>query len=247
LPVRRQRRPPRGKADFALRIGPVSVELAPRKITRTTGYNGSAPGPLLRMKEGQPVAIDVFNDTGDPEIVHWHGLRIPGNVDGAMEEGSPMIAPYGHMRYAFTPEPAGTRWYHTHVSAGRNVKRGLYTGQFGFLIIDPKSGDPGNYDREVCLALREWEPWMSTGSDDEASMDAAYKYFSIGDRALGAGEPVRVKPGERVLLRILNASATLIRRIAFALNSISVPAPFAVHTSSFPPIPRARSCIPGTP
>jgi len=208
--------PPAGKADFTLRIGPVGVELAPRKVTKTIGYNGTSPGPLLRMKEGQPVTIDVFNDTGDPEIVHWHGFHIPSNVDGSMEEGTPMIAPHGSFRYAFTPAPFGTRWYHTHTGAGRNLKRGLYTGQFGFCVIDPKSGDPGNYDHEVFLALREWEPWMSTGGDDEGSMDAAYKYFSINDRALGSGEPVRVKQGDRALLRILNASATITRRIAFA-------------------------------
>ena len=214
--------PPESKADFTLRIGPVVVELGPHSVTKTIGYNGTAPGPLLRVKEGGPVTIDVFNDTGEPEIVHWHGLRIPSNVDGSMEEGSPVIAPHGRLRYAFTPSPSGTRWYHTHTAAGRNVKRGLYTGQFGFFIIDPKAGDAGNYDREVFLALREWEPWMTTGGDDEASMDAAYKLFSINDRALGSGEPVRVKAGDRVLLRILNASATVTRRIGFAGHKFHV-------------------------
>ncbi len=211
-----------GKADFTLHIGPVSVELGPRSVTKTMGYNGTAPGPLLRVKEGQPVTIDVFNDTGEPENVHWHGLRIPSNMDGSMEEGSPMIAPHGRQRYAFTPAPSGTRWYHTHTSAGRNLKRGLYTGQFGFFIVDPKTGDAGNYDREVFLALREWEPWMTTGNDEEGSMDAAYKLFSINDRALGSGEPVRVKTGDRVLLRILNASATVTRRIGFAGHKFHV-------------------------
>jgi FtsP/CotA-like multicopper oxidase with cupredoxin domain len=214
--------PAEGKADFTLRIGPVAVELAPHRITRTTGYNGLAPGPLLRMKEGRPVAIDVYNDTGDPEIVHWHGLHIPSNVDGSMEEGSPMIPPHGRQRYMFTPAPAGTRWYHTHVSAGRNLKRGLYSGQFGLLIVDPKSGDPGNYDQEIFLTLREWDPWMSMGEGDEGSLDADYKYFSVNDRALGSGDPVRVKPGQRVLLRILNASATITRRFAFAGHKFHV-------------------------
>ena len=213
--------PPRPKADFTLRIGPVNVELAPKKIARTVGYNGTSPGPLLRMPEGKSVTIDVINGTHDPEIVHWHGLHIPSAVDGSMEEGTPMVAPGATGSYTFMPAPSGTRWYHTHVSAGRNLKRGLYTGQFGFFYIEPKN-EAGNYDREVFLALREWDPYMTTGSDDEASMDAAWKLFSINDRALGAGEPVRVSNGQRVLLRILNASATMQRRIAFAGHKFQV-------------------------
>jgi FtsP/CotA-like multicopper oxidase with cupredoxin domain len=213
--------PPQAKADFTLGIGPVRVELAPKKIARTIGYNGTSPGPILRMPEGKPVTIDVVNGTHDPEIVHWHGLHIPCAVDGSMEEGTPMVAPGATGRYSFIPEPAGTRWYQTHVSAGRNLKRGLYTGQFGFIYIEPKN-EAGKYDKEVFLALREWDPYITTGSDDEASMDAAWKLFSINDKALGAGEPVRVANGQRVLLRILNASATMHRRIAFAGHKFQV-------------------------
>jgi FtsP/CotA-like multicopper oxidase with cupredoxin domain len=203
------------KPDFTLRIAPMSFEIAPRKMVKTIAYNGSIPGPLLRMKEGQPVTIEVFNDTGEPEIVHWHGLQIPSAVDGAMEEGTPMIAAHGSARYTFTPKPSGTRWYHTHVMAGRNLKRATYTGQFGFLYIEPRS-EPGNYDQEVFLALKEWNPYMSSGGEGDDSLDVAYELFSVNDRALGHGEPIQVERGQRVLLRILNASATVTRRIAVA-------------------------------
>ena len=212
------------RSDFTLRIGPVTFDLAPKKTIKTIGYNGQVPGPLLRMPEGKPVTIDIFNDTADPEIVHWHGLRIPSEMDGAMEEGSPMIAPRGHQRVTFTPAPHGTRWYHTHTMAGRNLNKASYTGQFGFLYIDPKSPDPGQYDQEIFLAMHEWDPYMTTGNDDEASMDAAYKAYSINSHALGSGEPVRVKQGQRVMLRILNASATEHRRIAFAGHKFRVTA-----------------------
>ena len=208
-------------ADFTLRIAPANIEIAPRKVIRTLAYNGSVPGPLLRMKEGQPVTIEVFNDTGDAEIVHWHGLRIPSAVDGSMEEGTPMIPARGSARYSFTPAPSGTRWYHTHVMAGRNLKRGTYTGQFGFLYIEPRS-EPGNYDQEVFLALKEWTPYLSSGGADDDSMEVAYELFSVNDRALGHGEPIRVKEGQRVLLRILNASATVTRRIAVAGHQFRV-------------------------
>lgn len=201
-------------ADFTLHIGPVSVELAPKRMVKTTGYNGSSPGPLLRIREGQTVNIDVYNDTGSPNLVHWHGLHIPSAMDGSMEEGTPMIPAHGQFRYSFTAQPAGTRWYHTHVPAGRNLNRATYTGEFGFLYIEPRN-DAGRYDQEIFLALKEWDPYMTTAGADEG-MDVAYKYFSINDRALGHGEPVRVKEGQRVLFRILNASATRNRRIGLA-------------------------------
>ncbi len=209
------------KPDYTLTIAPISVEIAPKKIVKTIGYNGTAPGPLLRLREGRPVTIDVINQTGSEELVHWHGLRIPSIVDGSMEEGTPMIPGKACRRYTFTPTPSGTRWYHSHVSAGRNLNRATYTGQFGFLYIEPAS-DPGRYDQEVFLALREWDPFMS--SSEDAGIEVAYKQFSINDRSLGAGEPIRVRPGQRVLFRILNASATMHRRIGFAGHQFQVTA-----------------------
>src|SRR5580700_8953468 len=61
------------KADFSLRIAPVKVELAPGTVIETIGYNGTSPGPILRMREGKRVTVDVHNDTNIPELVHWHG------------------------------------------------------------------------------------------------------------------------------------------------------------------------------
>src|SRR6202034_4100050 len=72
--------------DYKVLIDHISLEIAPKTTIKTTGYNGSAPGPLLRMKEGQRVTIQVDNHTAEPEIVHWHGLHIPAEVDGSMEE-----------------------------------------------------------------------------------------------------------------------------------------------------------------
>ena len=203
-----------GKADFTLRIGPVAVELAPKHIVKTTGYNGISPGPLLRMREGQRVSIDVVNETGSANIVHWHGLTIPSEVDGSMEEGTPMVPAHGQRRYSFVAAPAGSRWYHTHIMAGRNLDRATYTGEFGFLYIEPHN-DAGQYDLEVFLALKEWDAYFTTAGSD-AGIDVGYKYFSINDHALGHGEPIRVKEGQRVLLHILNASATRHHRLGLA-------------------------------
>jgi FtsP/CotA-like multicopper oxidase with cupredoxin domain len=80
-------------ADHTIRIDSVSLEIAPGKVITTTGCNGTVPGPALRVQEGRPVAINVINDSGYPDLIHWHGLFIPSVQDRATEEGSPIIPP----------------------------------------------------------------------------------------------------------------------------------------------------------
>jgi FtsP/CotA-like multicopper oxidase with cupredoxin domain len=233
--------PPTTKADITLRIEPVTVELAPDRILSTIGYNGTSPGPILRMKEGKPISVDVINDTDTPELVHWHGLLIPSDVDGVEEQGTPFVAPRGRRRYQFTPGPSGTRWYHSHAMAYSDLHKGAFTGQFGFCYIDPAS-DPGRYDQEHFLALRDWEPFfMSAMEDDDDDTKAGPQpekpevldtspnglevnsmTYSINDKSLGAGEPLRVKAGQRILLHLLNASAIENRRIAFSGHKFQI-------------------------
>ncbi len=204
---------PRSVERFSLRIAPVKVEIAPKQVIQTIGYNGSSPGPLLRVKEGQQVTVAVHNDSDVAELVHWHGLYVPSEVDGAMEEGTPMVPPKGAREYSFTAQPSGTRWYHTHAFAGKDLRRSLYSGQFGFFYIEPKN-NPGAYDREVFLAAHQWNPQFVSmqdrrkGPPPDNGLEVMYGAASINDKALGHGEPIRVRAGERVLFHALNASAT---------------------------------------
>jgi FtsP/CotA-like multicopper oxidase with cupredoxin domain len=209
--------PNRPKADYALEIEPCSIEIAPGISVKTVAYNGQVPGPILRLREGVPVSIDVANSSRNEDLVHWHGLEIDSLNDGAMEEGSPMIPAGGRLRYTFTPRPSGTRWYHTHSGAGSDLTRGTYSGQFGFLVIEGKE-NPGNYDQEIFLAIHHWEPGFvpmaetmraeSSNHPLTTGSDVGYKYATINQHMLGAGEPIRVKQGQRVLFHLLNASAT---------------------------------------
>ena len=257
--------------DFTLRIAPVTVELSPNYVISTIGYNGTSPGPLLRMKEGVPVAVEVINDTDVPEFVHWHGLLVPAEVDGAEEEGTPPVPPRGRHRYQFTPRPAGTRWYHTHAMAGADLHRGAYTGQFGFLVVEGPN-DPGRYDQEIFLALRDWEPFFTHQEENEAAeqggvgpmpekpavldtrpngLEVTSQIYSINDKALGEGEPIRVRAGERVLMHLLNASAIENRRVALpghrfqvlALDGNPVPSPRAVEVLALGPGERVDAVI----
>jgi len=125
---------PLAKPDLTLRIAPVSVEIAPGKIIKTVGYNGKAPGPILRMREGKRVTVDVRNDTDVDELVHWHGQFVSPAVDGSEEEGTPFVPAHGSRQYTFSPGPAGSRWYHTHTMAMDHLDRGGFTGQFGFFL-----------------------------------------------------------------------------------------------------------------
>ena len=128
---------PGGPADVTLRIGPVLVDIAKDHTISTVGYNGGVPGPLIRLREGVPVTVDIFNETDTPEYVHWHGQIIPADVDGVEEEKSLVAPPHGRLRYRLTPRPAGARWVHSHAMSMSDVNRGTYTGQFGFLLIEP--------------------------------------------------------------------------------------------------------------
>jgi FtsP/CotA-like multicopper oxidase with cupredoxin domain len=257
-------------ADFTLRIAPMMVELAPQVVLSTIGYSNQVPGPLLRMREGQRVAVEVVNDTDVPEYVHWHGLFVPSDVDGAEEESTPPVPPHGRRRYQFVPRPAGSRWYHSHTEAMLDLHRGAYTGQFGFLMID-SANDPGLYDQEVFLALREWEPYLSPMDQDEQPADPSdpmpekpvtpdprpnglevtAPLYSINDKMLGAGDPLRVRSGQRILMHLLNAGASQIHRVALsghsfqviALDGNTVPAPQPVDVIEIAPGERVDAIV----
>jgi FtsP/CotA-like multicopper oxidase with cupredoxin domain len=237
--------------DYTLHIKNSPIEIAPKRIISAITYNGQFPGPLLRFKEGRPVTVDIHNHTDTPEQLHWHGQKVTVDVDGAAEEGTPFIPANGKRRIAFTPTPSGFRFYHTHNRAGANLAAGQYGGEVGPVYIEPAQ-EPGRYDREVFLVLKEFEPTFSRGGDmpqdflspaepnkelkqiGESSMQASlakgrphgyevgYRSFTINGRVLGHGEPIRVKQGERVLFHILNGSATEIRSLALPGHSFQV-------------------------
>ena len=237
-------------ADHTIRIAATPVEIAKDEIISTITYNGQFPGPLLRFQEGRQVTVDIFNDTATPEQLHWHGQIVPVDVDGAAEEGTPFVPAHGKRRISFVPQPAGYRFFHTHNRAGADLAAGQYSGQVGQVYIEPKR-EPGNYDREIFLVLKEFDPTFSRGGDmamdflpgatvkdleerGESAMKASlakgmehgyevgYGSFTINGRKLGHGEPLRVKRGEHVLLHVLNGSATEIRSLALPGHSFHV-------------------------
>jgi len=207
------------RPDVKLDIAPLVLEVAPHREVRTTAYNGLAPGPLLRFKENQPVTLEITNRTDRPEVVHWHGLFLPPAIDGAIEEGTPAIAPGASVRYTLVPQPAGFRWYHSHAMAMGDLTRGLYSGQHGMLMIEPR-GNPGSYDQESFLVLHDWDARLSASED--GAMNPAYPISTINGKIMGAGEPLRVTRGQRLLLHVLNSSPSEVHWIALAGHELTV-------------------------
>ena len=236
-------------AALKLRIAPCTLDIGNGVSIETIAYNGQVPGPTLRLKQGRPVAIDVTNASARPEIVHWHGLRTDPHNDGAVEEGSPLIQPGQTLRYQLTPEPSGTRWFHTHATAMDDLSAAAYTGQFGFLLIDG-ARDLGHYDHEFNLAIHHWGPHFvpmvetmrdtSQNVPQTSGSDVGYTYATINAHMFNTGEPLRVKAGQRVLFRLLNASATENVVLALpghrfhilAMDGNAVPTPQTVETIS---------------
>jgi FtsP/CotA-like multicopper oxidase with cupredoxin domain len=235
-------------ADYTIDIAAYELDVAAHRTIKTTAYNRQVPGPLLRLKEGRPVTIDVTNQTGNSEVVHWHGLFLPPAVDGAMEEGTPMIPAGGRARYTFTPRPSGFRWYHTHVFAGKDLHKGQYTGEHGFLLIEPRD-NPARYDQEIFLALHDWDGELLASGD--GAMDPVYEVSTINGRVLGFGEPLRVKSGEQILLHILNSSPSEVHWIALAghqfkvvaLDGNQVPQPQVVPMLRLAPAERVSALV----
>lgn len=205
--------------DVSLVIAPYTLEASPKHHIKTLAYNGQVPGPLFRMREGQQQTVEIRNQADEPEVVHWHGLFLSPEIDGAMEEGTPMIAPGTSTHYTMTPKPAGFRWYHTHTFAGKDLTKAQYGGLHGFLLIEP-SENPAPYDREIFLGLHDWRGQFL--SSDDGYMNPVYDVTTINGKMLGFGDPIKVKQGERVMMHILNSSPTEVHWISFSGHSFRV-------------------------
>jgi len=147
------------RVGFDAVSGPVidlSVGHGPRVVQGRKGHgiavNGSVPGPLVRLKEGQNVRLNVTNNLAEDTSIHWHGLLLPFHMDGVPGISFPGIKPGQTFVYDFPIRQSGTYWYHSH--SGLQEQQGHY----GPLIIDPAGDEPVAYDREFILLLSEFTP-----------------------------------------------------------------------------------------
>ncbi len=130
-------------------IGETPFTLGGRTGTAMT-INGSIPGPLIRLREGQDVTLRVTNRLSEITSIHWHGLLLPPQMDGVPGVSYGGIKPGTTFTYRFPIIQSGTYWYHSH-SGGQEL-RGMYAP----LILDPLEPEPFSYDRDYVVMLSDW-------------------------------------------------------------------------------------------
>ena len=162
--------------NVALEIGPVPVNITGRG-RMAVGLNGTVPGPILHWKEGDTAIVSVTNRLPEPSSIHWHGLRVPSNMDGVPGFSFPGIAPGGTFVYRLPLRHAGTFWYHGH--SGFQEQTGLY----GAIVIDPLAGYAQPFERDYVVLLSDWS--------DEApetiarNLKSQSDYYNHGRRTVG--------------------------------------------------------------
>jgi FtsP/CotA-like multicopper oxidase with cupredoxin domain len=158
-----------------------------RPTTPIWGYDGTAPGPLLRVRRGEDLRVRLVNELPEPTAVHWHGVRLPNAMDGVAPLTQAPIAPGASFDYRFRPPDAGTFWYRPAGNAAAQIGRGLR----GALIVDETT--PVAVDRDVLMVFEDWP----AGAGGEAS------HLTVNG-APAFEWPARTN--ERLRLRLINAA-----------------------------------------
>lgn len=238
----------------ALRPQPATVDLGGVTV-QTLAYGDQVPGPLIRASVGDELAVKVSNGLDHDTSVHWHGIALRNDMDGA-SPATPNIKPGNDFTYTFSVPHAGTYWAHPHT--GLDADYGLY---LPVIIDDP--ADPANYDAEWIVVLDDWTSGAGKspqqiydglramggmghmGGHDMSGMgdmpmatsallggdagDVKYPYFLANGRIPAAPTVFNAKPGQRIRLRIINAGADTAFRVALAGHRMTV-----THTDGFP-------------
>lgn len=246
--------------EASMTAAPATVDLGGVTV-RTWAYDGRLPGKEIRLKAGQVLKATVNNGLPADTTLHWHGLAIRNDVDGVPHLTMDPMAPGASKTFEFTVPDAGTHWFHPHV--GVQLDRGLYAP---LIVEDP--ADPGAHDVEAVLVLDDWLDGVEGRDPDAqlatlkkgmaASMgagehgmamfpsnilggdagDVGHPHFLINGRTLLDPQVVEAKPGQKVLLRLINSGADTAFRFAIAGHKITV-----VATDGYPVTPVETSSL----
>lgn len=136
--------------EYHLTAEPSTAELIDGKMTDVLAFNGTIPAPTIRCRQGKQVIIHFTNKLDEPTTIHWHGLRIPIEMDGVPFLSQAPIMPGETFTYRFTPPDAGTFWYHPHMNSVVQLGKGLV----GAIIVEETT--PVQFDEEHTLLLKHW-------------------------------------------------------------------------------------------
>ncbi|MGV6850216.1 MAG: multicopper oxidase family protein [Marinibacterium sp.] len=231
-------------APMVLRAEPVVAQILPKgdPATAMLGFNGATPGPELRARQGEELAVRFENRSGAASAVHWHGLRIDNAMDGVPGLTQDAVADGAGFDYVFTPPDAGTFWYHSHQRSWEQVERGLY----GPLIVDEAA--PPAVDHDVTVLIDDWR------MDEDGTLAGGFGNthdFAHGGRlgnfARAMASVDRVRRGDRLRLRLINAATARVFEVDLAgaagklvaLDGMALPEPRDFATLELAPAQRA--------
>ena len=252
---RLRRRAGTATTEVRLVAAPGPVDVAESSLTTWT-YNGSVPGPEIRLRAGEVLAATLVNQLPQPTSIHWHGLALRNDMDGVPGMTQPPIDPGEEFRYEFVAPHPGTYFFHPHV--GVQLDRGLYAP---LVVEDPQ--EPGNYDLEAVIVLDDWTDGIGDDPDtiltrltetgmtgmDHGGMgmdagdggmspettegsyggDVTYPLYLVNGRSSTAPHVVEARPGQRVRLRVINAGSDTAFRLALGGHRLTV-----THSDGFP-------------
>jgi manganese oxidase len=187
-----------GVKVFEITTRPVLWKILDNVTVTAWSYNGTVPGPMIHVTEGDKVRVIVKNDLSEPTTVHWHGIEVPNAMDGVPDMTQPAIQAGETFTYEFIAKPAGTFMYHSHLASDVQVLVGLYAP----FIIEPKQEPMPKPDVDVTLMLSEWR--VNEGQTFAAMPMSGREpnYFTINGKAFPATETINVKKGQLVRLRL---------------------------------------------
>jgi len=191
--------------EIELEAKVANLEIAPGKTTAVWTYNGTLPGPMIRAKVGDRVIVHFKNSLPEATTIHWHGLRVSNEMDGAPSVTQPPIESGGEFRYELDLRDAGTYWYHPHTDSSAQVGRGLY----GALIVDDPA-DPPEFGDDLVLLLSDM------GLDEDGQLIPADSGGNFGDLFGREGSvllvngkvfpTLKVRNGKQQRWRVINAT-----------------------------------------
>ena len=164
-------------AEYSLVIDRMPANITGDAIEKIA-INGGIPGPVLRFTEGDDAVIHVTNNMKGPTSVHWHGLILPGAMDGVTDfNGFKAIEPGQSFTYRFPLKQAGTYWYHSHTNGQEQ------DGHYGSIIVAPKGRDPIRADRDYVVLVSDFS--QEDSGDIIANLKKSSDYYATARRTIG--------------------------------------------------------------
>jgi manganese oxidase len=172
------------------------THMGPARKMNAWGYNGSVPGPMIEVNEGDRVRVVFTNKLPEPTTVHWHGLEIPIEMDGTPYISQPMVEPGGVFIYEFTLNQNGTFFYHSHGAMQEMM------GMIGLFVIHPKVPHAPRVDKDYGFVLQEWALLPNNNTPNTLAME--FNWLTMNGKAAPATTPLIIRQGERVRIRLVN-------------------------------------------